>query len=165
MGQILHGCAKTTAAVRRAIQENKESIKALSEKYSVNLKTIRKWKRRNHVHNSPMGPKDPHSPVLSLDEEALSPFVSIPFCRRTIVCMLWNPTFRIWQDLLFTGFFSVTTSAVCRSRTFQNGRRRDSNPSRSVTFILILQRFPPKKGKYIFLLPSIVQANLRMWSF
>jgi hypothetical protein len=36
---------QTTAAVRMAIQESKESIKALSEKYSVNLKMIRKWKR------------------------------------------------------------------------------------------------------------------------
>jgi hypothetical protein len=55
MRQILHGCAKRTEAVRSAIQESKESIKALSEKYSVNLKTIRKWTRRNHVHDSPMG--------------------------------------------------------------------------------------------------------------
>jgi hypothetical protein len=30
---------------------------------------------------------------------------------------------------------------------------------------LMLQRFPSKTGKYIFLLPSIVQANLCMWSF
>ena len=27
MGQVLHGCAKTTEAVRRAIQDSQESLK------------------------------------------------------------------------------------------------------------------------------------------
>ncbi len=30
MGQILHGCAKTTETIRRAIQNSKESIAKLS---------------------------------------------------------------------------------------------------------------------------------------
>jgi len=32
MGQILHGSAKTTEAVRRAIQDSKESIATLSDR-------------------------------------------------------------------------------------------------------------------------------------
>jgi hypothetical protein len=35
MEQVLHGCAKTTEAVRREIQNSKESLKKLSKKYSV----------------------------------------------------------------------------------------------------------------------------------
>ena len=32
MGQVLHGCARTTEAVRREIQHSKESVNALSKK-------------------------------------------------------------------------------------------------------------------------------------
>ncbi|MDR0632016.1 MAG: IS481 family transposase, partial [Holosporaceae bacterium] len=44
MGQILHSCATTTEAVRRAIQNSKESLKTLSERYSINHKTVTKWR-------------------------------------------------------------------------------------------------------------------------
>jgi hypothetical protein len=33
MGQLLHGSARTTAAVRRAIQHSQESIVKLAERY------------------------------------------------------------------------------------------------------------------------------------
>ncbi|MCB1551405.1 MAG: IS481 family transposase, partial [Alphaproteobacteria bacterium] len=39
MGQILHGSAKTTAAVRRAIQYSQESLMVLSERHGINPKT------------------------------------------------------------------------------------------------------------------------------
>ena len=81
MGQILHSCARTTEAVRRAIQASKESIKVLSERYCVNPKTIRKWKRRNYVQDSPMGPKNPRATVLSCEEEA----VCIAFRKHTLL--------------------------------------------------------------------------------
>ena len=71
MGQVLHGSAKTTHAVRAAIQRSKASIQKLSERYSVNPKTVMKWKNRNFVHDAPMGPKAAHSTVLSTEEEAL----------------------------------------------------------------------------------------------
>ena len=70
MGQILHGSARTTAAVRRAIQHSQESLNVLAERYGINQKTVAKWRKREFVHDSPMGPKEAHSPVLSLEEEA-----------------------------------------------------------------------------------------------
>ena len=70
MGQILHGSAKTTEAVRRAIQDSEASIAVLAAQYDVNPKTVHKWKKRSHVHDAPMGPKRPHSTVLSIEEEA-----------------------------------------------------------------------------------------------
>lgn len=70
MGQILHGSARTTAAVRRAIQHSQESLKALSERHGINEKTVLKWKKRSFVHDAPMGPKDPRSTVLTKEEEA-----------------------------------------------------------------------------------------------
>jgi transposase-like protein len=42
MGQVLHGCARTTEAVRRAIQLQQESIRALARRYGVSPTTIQK---------------------------------------------------------------------------------------------------------------------------
>ncbi|MEW5424057.1 IS481 family transposase [Amorphus sp. 3PC139-8] len=71
MGQVLHGSATTTHAVRAAIQRSQASVQELSERYSVNPKTVRKWRKRSFVEDAPMGPKERHSTVLSAEEEAL----------------------------------------------------------------------------------------------
>ena len=70
MGQVLHGCATTTEAVRRAIQNSQESLRALAKRYGINPKTVAKWKKRNWQTDLPTGPKRACSNVLSLDEEA-----------------------------------------------------------------------------------------------
>lgn len=57
MGQILHGSARTTEVVRRAIQNNQESLKALAVRHGINEKTVAKWRGRDFVHDVPMGPK------------------------------------------------------------------------------------------------------------
>ena len=36
MGQILHGSARTTAAVRRAIQHSQESLRVLAKRHGIN---------------------------------------------------------------------------------------------------------------------------------
>lgn len=51
MGQILHKCARTTEALRRAIQDSEESIAALAKRYDLNPKTVHKWKRRKFTHD------------------------------------------------------------------------------------------------------------------
>jgi len=40
MGQVLHGCATTTEAVRRAIHDSQESLRALAKRYGINQKTV-----------------------------------------------------------------------------------------------------------------------------
>ena len=40
MGQVLHGSATTTEAVRRAIQHSQASLRALSKRYGINQKTV-----------------------------------------------------------------------------------------------------------------------------
>ena len=72
MGQILHGSATTTEAVRRAIQHSQESVRALAKRYSVNPKTVSKWKHRETVTDRKTGPKEPHSTVLTAEEEAVA---------------------------------------------------------------------------------------------
>lgn len=81
MGQILHGSAKTTAVIRRAIQCSKLTNKALSQKYGINPKTVSKWRKRNYVNDTPMGPKQPRSTVLSKEEEA----ICIAFRKYTLL--------------------------------------------------------------------------------
>ncbi len=81
MGQILHGSAKTTEAVRRAIQNSKESIAKLADRYALNPKTVSKWKKRTHLHDAKMGPKSPKSTVLSREEEA----IIVAFRKHTLL--------------------------------------------------------------------------------
>src|ERR1700733_802591 len=71
MGQVLHGCATTTEAIRRAIQNSQESRRALSKRYGINPKTVAKWKKRGSVTDLPTGPKEPKSTSLSLGDEAI----------------------------------------------------------------------------------------------
>ena len=64
MGQILHGCATTTEAIRRAIQNSQESLRALSRRYGINQKTVAKWKRRVSTADQPTGPRQPSLPFF-----------------------------------------------------------------------------------------------------
>ena len=42
MGQVLHGSATTTEAIRRAIRHSQASLRALSKRYGINSKTVAK---------------------------------------------------------------------------------------------------------------------------
>jgi hypothetical protein len=57
MGQVLHGSARTTAAVRRAIQHRQESLRVLAQRHGINPKTVAKWKKRPSVQDERTGPK------------------------------------------------------------------------------------------------------------
>ena len=81
MAQILHGCATTTEAVRRAIQNSQESLRLLAMRYSINQKTVAKWKKRPTVSDNPTGPKSPKSTVLTIEEEA----VIVAFRKHTLL--------------------------------------------------------------------------------
>ena len=63
MGQVLHGSARTTEAVCRAIQHSQESLRALAKRYGVNQKTIAKWKRRTATAGAAIGPVAATSPA------------------------------------------------------------------------------------------------------
>lgn len=70
MGQILHGSATTTHAIRAAIQRSAASLKELAAQYGLNQKTVAKWRKRSFVQDAPMGPKVVRSTVLTTEEEA-----------------------------------------------------------------------------------------------
>ena len=75
MGQILHGSATTTEAVRRAIHHSQASLRALARRYGINQKTVAKWKKRESTADRPTGPRAPHSTVLSVPEEAIREYI------------------------------------------------------------------------------------------
>lgn len=81
MGQVLHGSATTTEAVRRAIQHSQESLRSLSKRYGINQKTVAKWKHRTSVADLSTGPRDPRSTVLSIEEEA----IIVAFRKHTLL--------------------------------------------------------------------------------
>src|SRR5437868_6239333 len=87
LGQVLHGSATTTEAVRRAIQRSQESLRTLAKRHGINPKTVAKWKKRSSVADLSTGPKQPASTVLSIEEEAMVIAVGTPYCRSTTACM------------------------------------------------------------------------------
>jgi transposase-like protein len=111
MGQILHGSATTTEAVRRAIQHSQESLIALSKRYSIDPKTVAKWKRRTSVRDLPTGPKDAKSTTLSIEEEA----IIIAFRRHTLLPL--DDCLYALQAMIphprCTAVFNATGSADC----------------------------------------------------
>ncbi|EJC80753.1 LOW QUALITY PROTEIN: integrase family protein [Rhizobium leguminosarum bv. trifolii WSM2297] len=64
-----------------AIQNSEESLKALSKRYGINQKTVAKWRKRTSLASLPTGPEEPHSTILSMEEEA----VVVAFRRHTLL--------------------------------------------------------------------------------
>ena len=81
MGQVLHGSATTTETVRRAIQARQESVRAAAKRYGISATTVQKWRSRQTSMDARMGPKEPRSSVLSLEDEA----VIVAFRRHTLL--------------------------------------------------------------------------------
>ena len=70
MASVLHGSARTTPRIRAELQTAKAPARRLATQYSINVKTVLKWRRREEAAVAPMGPK-PKSTVLTPAEEAV----------------------------------------------------------------------------------------------
>ena len=81
MGQVLHGSATTTAAVRRAIQHSQESLRRLARRHGINPKTVARWRKRTSTADVPTGPKEAKPTVLSVEQEA----VIVTFRHHTLL--------------------------------------------------------------------------------
>ena len=115
MGQVAHGSATTTEAIRRAIQHSQESLRALAKRYGINQKAVAKWKKRGSVADLPTGPKEPKSTVLSIEEEA----IIVAFRKHTLLplddaLMPCRRPSRIWAGRPCIAAFSATTFRGCR---------------------------------------------------
>src|SRR5918995_1940973 len=83
MGQVLHGSATTTEAVRRAIQARQESVRAAAKRFGISPTTVQKWRKRQTTADARMGPKEPRSTALTPEEEA----VVVAFRRHTLLAL------------------------------------------------------------------------------
>ncbi len=81
MGQVRHGCATTTHAIRATLQRSQATTAALSRELGINVKTVSKWRKRETVEDRKTGPTDPSSTVLSAGEEAMI----VSFRRHTLL--------------------------------------------------------------------------------
>jgi transposase InsO family protein len=81
MGQIRHGSAKTTHAVRAAIQRSQASLAQLNRELGINPKTVAKWRKRTTVEDMKTGPTEPRSTVLTEAAEA----AVVAFRRHTLL--------------------------------------------------------------------------------
>ena len=81
MGQVLHGCATTTHAIRATIQRSQATTAALSRELGINVKTVAKWRKRETLEDRKTGPTEPSSTVLSASEEAMI----VAFRRHTLL--------------------------------------------------------------------------------
>ncbi len=70
MGQVRHGSATTTHAVRATIQRSQASLATLSRELGINPKTVAKWRKRQTIDDLKTGPTEPRSTVLTEAEEA-----------------------------------------------------------------------------------------------
>jgi len=162
MGQILHGSARTTEALRRAIQHSQASIRALARRYGINPKTIAKWKRRTTTADAPMGPKAPRSTVLSKEEEA----IVVAFRKHTLLPL---------DDCLYALQATIphlTRSALhrCLQRhdisrlpeiAGEKPRRRSSRPTRSASSTSISPRCAQRKASSTSSSPSTAPRRSR----
>src|SRR4029453_14145406 len=143
MGQVLHGSATTTEAVRRAIHARQESVRAAAKGFGITPTTVQKWRRRQTTADARMGPKEPRSTVLTVEEEA----VVVAFRRHTLLplddCLYaLPPTFpHLTPHTPPSGAracasaCSATASPGCRTSSVTSPSARASRPTRSATSI------------------------------
>lgn len=81
MGQVLHGRATTTEAVRRTIQNSQESLRTLAKRYGNQSEDGCEVEEPDVGCRSSHGPKEPKSTVLSVEEEA----TVVAFRRHTLL--------------------------------------------------------------------------------
>jgi hypothetical protein len=71
MGQVLHECAATTEAVRRAIQHSQESLRALAKCDGQIKRPSRSGRRATPSAISEQDRRSPQSTVLTVGDEAV----------------------------------------------------------------------------------------------
>ena len=170
MGQVLHGSATTTHAIRAAIQRSKATAKELAERHGINPKTVAKWKKRTFVHDAPMGPKDPRSTVLTVEEEAIAvafrkhTLLPLDDClyalQATIPHLTRSSLHRCYQRRRARGArYRATASAGCRIPKATSLPRKRSRHTLSASSISTSPRSRPRRESSSSSWPSTGPAN------
>lgn len=80
MGQVLHGSAKTTHAIRAELKQSQASVASLARKYGINEKTVLKWRKRQSVEDMPMEPSI--KSASDVNQSIASVALSRPSCAK-----------------------------------------------------------------------------------
>ena len=94
MGQIRHGCAPTTQAIKATIQRSQAMNAAPSREDGINVKTVAKWRKRETLDNRKTGLMEPSLTELGLTvlnpaEETMVVALGVIRCFRLMIdCML-----------------------------------------------------------------------------
>ena len=101
MGQIRHGCAPTTQAIKATIQRSQAMNAAPSREDGIKVKTVAKWRKRETLDNRKTGLMEPSLTelgqtelgltVLNPAKETMVVALGVIRCfRLMIACMLCN---------------------------------------------------------------------------
>ena len=96
MGQIRHGCAPTTQAIKATIQRSQAMNAAPSREDGIKVKTVAKWRERETLDNrktglTELGLTELGLTVLNPAEETMVVALGVIRCfRLMIACMLCN---------------------------------------------------------------------------
>ncbi len=101
MGQIRHGCAPTTQALKATRQRSQAMNAAPSREDGIKVKTVAKWRKRETLDNrktglmepslTELGLTEPGLTVLNPAEETMVVALGVIRCfRLMIACMLCN---------------------------------------------------------------------------
>jgi hypothetical protein len=94
MGQIRHGCAPTTQAIKATIQRSQAMNAAPSREDGIKVKTVAKWRERETLDNrktglTELGLTEPGLTVLNPAEETMVVALGVIRCLRLMIaCML-----------------------------------------------------------------------------
>ena len=160
MGQVLHGSARTTSAVRAAIQRSQESPQALAARQGINPKTGVKWRNRTTTTDAAMGPVQV-STVLTLEREAIAvafrkhPLLLLDDCRYA----LQAPIPLLSRSALHRGFQRHGISRLPLSEDGQSPPKKQFKDYPLAICTLILRKCTPKKASRIFSWPSTAPAK------
>ena len=154
MGQVPHGSARTTHALRGELQRSQASVASLAKRYGINEKTVLKWRHRQSVEDLPMGPKERRSTVLSPMEEAAIvalrvqarlPLDDVYIALKDVIPHLTRSS--LHRCLQRHGISRLPKADREKPKTFKH--------TRSATSTSTLPRSRPRRGVYICLWPSI----------
>ncbi len=165
MGQVLHGSARTTASVRRAIQHSQESLRVLAKRHGINPKTVAKWKKRPSVQDERTGPKEPRSTVLSIEEEA----IVVAFRRHTLLplddCLyaLQATIPHLTRSSLHRAS-SATASLGCPTPIATSRGALSSSATRSASSTSISRKSEPSRASFTCWSRSTAHPSSPSWS-
>ena len=161
MGQVLHGSATTTEAIRRAIQHSQESLRALAKRYGDQPEDGRQVEEadfgRRSADRAERAEVDGAVDRGGGDHRRL-PAAHAAAARRLPLCAAADDPA---PDAVFTASLPAAPRHrdACRMSKATSRRRRSSRPTRSATSTSTLPRCRPPKASSISSSPSTGPAS------